>query len=794
MNVLRTLIAPLVVTLALSPASRAASAPFDFQKIAPKVTENVSELLERAHYSKRKLDDGVSKQLLKNYLERLDYNHLFFTQKDVDEFNAKYATTLDDDLRVGNTQPSVKIFAVYKKRVEDRVAKVKTQIEGNFDFSSARAVELNRSKSPWPKDEAEADQIWRDRVEGEMLDRKLMDDKVDAPVKVLNRRYDQLLRNIHEQGDEDVIAGFLSVLAETYDPHSEYMSRSQLDSFNINMSLQLVGIGAVLTSDEGYAKIRELVPGGPAAEDGRIKVGDRISAVAQEKEEFVETADLKLDKVVEMIRGKEDTIVRLKVIPSTATDPSERKIIEITRKKVKLKEQEAKAEIIEHQMPDGSKQRLGWIILPSFYADMQHSGKDGAKSTTKDVLALLERLKKENINGLVMDLRRNGGGSLEEAVNLTGLFIRRGPVVQVQDSNGRTNRLSDKDLGNVAYDGPMLVLTNKLSASASEIFAAALQDYNRAVVVGDSSTFGKGTVQTMVELGNIVPLSLTGNATGNEAGALKLTIQKFFRVSGGSTQLEGVRSDIRLPSLWDQADIGESALKGPLPYTTIKEAVYDKVDKDLYKDELKRRSSARIGADQEFRWVMDDIERSKKRISENRISLNEKARRAELDEDKSRKEKRDEDRSKVKASTDKVYVVTLDNASKANLELKTEKEKEKEKVANDPKATKKSDLPPDVKLPPNGEVTPDAKPTPKIETNKENEVKNGPDGKPEFKPADKPKATKAGDEDDDDDVDDNPRVDPIRAETLNILRDLVDFTRNGVPTTAATQPKTTETR
>ena len=760
MNVLRTLIAPLVLTFAIPPISQGAPAPFDFQKIAPKVTENVSELLERAHYSKRKLDDGVSKQLLKNYLERLDYNHLFFTQKDVDDFNAKYATTLDDDLRVGNTQPSVKIFPVYRKRVDDRVAKVKEQIKGSFDFASARTVEMNRSKSPWPKDEAEADQIWRDRIEGEMLDRKLTEDKVDSPEKVLSRRYDQLLRNVHEQGDEDVIAGFLSVLAETYDPHSEYMSRSQLDSFNINMSLQLVGIGAVLTSDEGYAKIRELVPGGPAAEHGQLKVGDRISAVAQGHEEFVETADLKLDKVVEMIRGKEDTNVRLKVIPSTATDPSERKIIEITRKKVKLKEQEAKAEIIERQLPDGTKQRLGWIILPSFYADMQHSGKDGAKSTTKDVLALLERLKKENIQGLVMDLRRNGGGSLEEAVNLTGLFIKRGPVVQVQDSNGRTNRLSDKDLGNVAYDGPMIVLTNKLSASASEIFAAALQDYNRAVVVGDSSTFGKGTVQTMVELGNIVPLSLSGGTTGNEAGALKLTIQKFFRVSGGSTQLEGVRSDIRLPSLWDQADIGESALKGPLPYTTIKEAVYEKVDRDLFKDELKRRSSARIGADQEFRWVMEDIERQKKRIAENRVSLNEKARRAELDEDKARKEKREKDRANLKGPEEKVYTITLDNVSKPQLELKDDKEKEKDKKANEAK--------------PSTESKPDAKP----------------ETKPESKP-ETPKGAKSED-DDDDDVDEAAKVDPIRNETAGILRDLIEFTRNGVPATAAAQPKTTE--
>jgi carboxyl-terminal processing protease len=341
-------------------------------------------------------------------------------------------------------------------------------------------------------------------------------------------------------------------------------------------------------------------------------------------------------------------------------------------------------------------------------------------------------------------LRRNGGGSLEEAVNLTGLFIKRGPVVQVQDSNGRTNKLSDKDLGNVAYDGPMLVLTNKLSASASEIFAAALQDYNRAVVVGDSSTFGKGTVQTMVELGNIVPLSLTGNTTGNEAGALKLTIQKFFRISGGSTQLEGVRSDIKLPSLWDQAEIGESALKGPLPYTTIKEASFEKVDRDLFKDELKRRSTARIGADQEFRWVMEDIERTKKRIAENRVSLNEQTRRAEKTEDKARVEKREKERAQLKNSEEKVYTVTLDNVAKAQLELKAEKEKEKDKKVNEAKAS----------------------------------------------PEPKPDVVKAADPDDDDDADEAPRIDPIRGETANILRDLVEFTRNGVPATAAAKPKT----
>ena len=467
MNVLRTLIAPLTVVLALTPGSFGAG-ELDFTKIAPKVAENVGELLERAHYSKRHFDDALSKQLLKNYLEQLDYNHLFFTQKDVDGFNAKYASALDEMVLEGNTSAPLDIFAVYKKRIEDRVVKAKEQIGGSFDFKSDRMVEINRLKAPWPKDEAEADQIWRDRIESEMLDRKLMTTKKpstakdgakkedapkeaapkdpaakettpkepapkeDTPVVVLNRRYDQLLRSVREQGDEDIIAGFLSVLAATYDPHSEYMSRTQLDSFNIIMSLELIGIGAVLTTEEGYAKIRELVPGGPAALDGRLKVGDRVSAVAQASGDFVETVDMKLDKVVEMIRGKADTVVRLRVIPAAATDPSERKIIEINRKKVELKEQQAKGEIIERSMPDGSKQRLGWITLPSFYADMQHKNGKNSRSTTKDVRLLLERMKKENVQGLIMDLRRNGGGSLDEARSLTGLFIKSGPVVQVK--------------------------------------------------------------------------------------------------------------------------------------------------------------------------------------------------------------------------------------------------------------------------------------------------------------------------------------------------------------------------
>ncbi len=734
MNILRCFVAPVVASIVLTPLARSANEA-DFKKIAPKVAQTVGELLEKAHYSRRRLDDSVSRQLLKNYLERLDYNHLFFTQKDVDGFSAKYATTLDDSIMAGDLDPAVKMFDVYRKRVEDRVVSVKKLLGEKFDFTGTRTVELNRQKSPWPKDAAEADQIWKDRLEGELLDRTLMNDKLETPVKVVSRRYDQLLRSLHEQTNEDVMAGFLSVLCETYDPHSEYMSRSQMDNFNINMSLQLVGVGAVLTSEEGYAKIRELVPGGPAEQSGRLKVGDRISAVAQGDADFIEAVDMKLDKVVEMIRGKEGTVVRLRVIPVNATDPSARKVVEITRQKVKLKEQEAKAEIVDRTGPDGKTVRIGWIILPSFYADMQRTG---TKSTTKDILVLLDRLKKENIQGLVMDLRRDGGGSLEEAVNLTGLFIKSGPVVMARDSNNRNSVLRDRDRG-VTYEGPMLVVTNKLSASASEIFAAALQDYNRAVVVGDSTTFGKGTVQTMVELGNIIPLSLSGKATGNEAGALKLTIQKFYRISGGSTQLQGVTSDVKLPSLWDQADIGEVALKNPMPYDTIEPVAYDKWELPLYKPELKQRSAARMAKDAEFQWILEDMARTRTRIAENKVSLNEKVRRAELDEDKARKEKRTAERAKLKVPEDKVYSVTLDNAAEPELQLKKEKK-----------------------------------------TAKETAVKKGDEAKPD----------EAADDDGELAAEDSAaKIDPIRSESINILKDLIELSRNP-PATASTEKNT----
>jgi carboxyl-terminal processing protease len=627
------------------------------------VAVSVGRLLEEGHYTHQPLNDEVSKKFLRTYLELLDFSHLFFTQKDVDALYAKYGTSIDDDVLLGNLKPAYEIYELYQKRVDERVAKVKELIKEPMDFTTDATIELSRQKAPWPKDEADADAIWRGRVANELLQESMSEHPIEPGPQLIARRYDRLMRNVHEEDKPEQVKLFLAALAQTYDPHSEYLSKADLKNFSINMGLSLVGIGAMLRSEDGYAKIESLVAGGPAQKHGGIKVGDRITAVAQGSAEFNDVRDMRLDKVVEQIRGKKGTKVRLLIIPADAADPSKRKTVEIVRDEIKLKDQEARADIIIKNDHNGNPVKLGWITLPSFYADMEKH----QKSTTKDVLQLLKRLKKENVAGLVVDLRRNGGGSLEEAIALTGLFLKSGPVVQTKGANGNIIVSSDPDPG-VAYTGPLVVMTSRQSASASEIFAAALQDYGRALIVGDTKTFGKGTVQTILEIGRFT--SLLGSGSQDD-GALKLTIQKFYRVAGGSTQLNGVASDIVLPSLTDLPEFGEGSLKNALPYDEVPKARYTKWPEtpQVYLEELKRRSHARVQESPEFRYVLDDMERLRRRLDENRITLNEAARRAELAEDKLRKETRAKDRLARQDNDSRVYRVTLDTVDKPNLQL-----------------------------------------------------------------------------------------------------------------------------
>lgn len=719
---------PALIIVAL--AAQPARAKSDDEQVAL----SVGRLLEEGHYTHHPLNDEISKKMLTGYLEMLDFSHLFFTQKDIDNFTAKYGTSLDDDILLGNLKPAHEIFNLFQKRVEDRVKKIKELVKQPMDFKTNDTVLLSRQKAPWPKDEAEADELWKKRIENELLQEKLSEHPIEPGPKLVERRYDRMLRSIHEEDSEEQVKLFLDALAQAYDPHSEYLSAADLKNFSINMGLSLVGIGAMLRSEDGYAKIESLVPGGPAQTSGRIKVGDRISAVAQGAKDFVDVRDMRLDKVVEQIRGKKGTKVRLLIIPASATDPSQRKTIELVRDEIKLKDQEARADIIIKKDRNGNPVKLGWLTLPSFYADM-----DSHKtSTTKDVLALLKRLKREKIEGLVIDLRRNGGGSLEEAISLTGLFLKSGPVVQTKGANERVVISNDPD-PSIAYDGPMVVLTSRQSASASEIFAAALQDYGRAVIVGDQSTFGKGTVQTILEIGRFT--SLLGTRSQDD-GALKLTIQKFYRVAGGSTQLHGVTSDILLPTLTDLPEFGESALKNALPYDQVPAARYTKWSDShpLFLDELRARSSARVAADPELRYVEDDMARLRKKIADNTISLNEDMRRKQVEEEKARKEERSKERLARKEEEPSIYRLTLETIDNPKLELIMYPGK----LAD---AKTKGDL----KTAP--EAAPDA------DDADDSDIENGDDSKP-------------------------AAIDPERDETLNILSDLVQLSAG--PKTAST--------
>jgi len=706
------------------------------------IAMSVGRLLEEGHYTRQKLNEDVSRKFLQTYLEMLDFSHLFFTQKDVDDLNAKYGSSMAGDVLLGNLKPAYEIYALYTKRMDDRVAKIKELLKQPIDFKGSATVELSRQKSSWPKDDAEADQLWRGRIANELLQEHLSEHPIEPPAQLVARRYDRLARNVHEEDKDEQMKLYLDALAQAYDPHSEYLSKADMKNFSINMGLSLVGIGAMLRSEDGYAKIESLVPGGPAQADGRLKVGDRITAVAQGPADYVDVREMRLDKVVEMIRGKKGTHVRLLVIPSDATDPSRRKNVELVRDEIKLKDQEARADIIIRKDENGDPIKLGWLTLPSFYADMDKH----QKSTTRDVLALLKRLKKENIAGLVIDLRRNGGGSLEEALSLTGLFLKSGPIVQTKDYNGSIRVSANPDPG-IAYSGPMVVLTSRQSASASEIFAAALQDYGRAVVVGDKNTFGKGTVQTILPIGRFA--SLLGSRS-DEDGALKLTIQKFYRVAGGSTQLHGVASDVILPSLSDLPEFGEGALKNALAYDEVAKARYTKWSDShsLFIDQLRRRSEERVKNDPEFHYVMEDIGRLRHKLDENRISLNEDQRKKELQEDKLRKETRSKERLVRNQEEPQIYRVTLDTVDKPNLQLIMYPGKLAE-------AKKNGTVP---------KVDPDAA------SDADTDLIGG-----------------AGGADDDTKT---PAIDPERDEALNILADLVDLTRGPKTASANSVDKT----
>lgn len=534
-----------------------------------------------------------------------------------------------------------------------------------FDLETRLQAHLSTNRAPLVAKMAEAGKFKGPADLRNYFEANLQGDRHDEIVKTLTRRYNRVMRNLKQFESKEVLQWYLDSLAHSYDPHTNYFGPREEEAFSMSMTLSFVGIGAVLTSEDGYATITEIKPGSPAEKSKSLKAGDKIVAVAQDKQSPVDVIDEKLQKVVEQIRGPKGSKVTLTYIP-TGADLSTRKTVTIVRDTIPLEEQEAKAKLVLLPNGQGKTNRIGVIDLPAFYSGAI-GGNGGTKSPTADVAKLLRKLMSEGVDGVLLDLRRNGGGSLEECVSLTGLFIRTGPVVQVVNSLGQQRILEDDD-ANVLYDGPLIVLTSRLSASASEILAGALQDYGRAVVVGDSSTHGKGTVQ------NLQSLEPFYRGAG-KPGQVKVTISKFFRPSGSSTQLKGVVPDVVLPSINNYADIGESALSNALPWNTIPPVRFEKADRvTRMLPELQRRSGERVAKDRDYGYIGEDIERYKKQLADRTVSLNEKKRRQEMDADRNRAAIR---KSEIKSRNETeplTYEITLKNAAQTGLpEPKTSK-------------------------------------------------------------------------------------------------------------------------
>ena len=512
--------------------------------------------------------------------------------------------------------------------------------------------------------------LTKDKAEAiaEAVAAKLAADNTEEILTTLTKRYQRVLKTFKDWDSDNVLEVYLSSLARVYDPHSDYLGKSQLDSFKISMNLALFGIGAELRSEDGYCKISKLLPG-PAAKSKKVRVGDRIVAVSQGNGPAVDIVDMPLQKAVQLIRGPKGSEVRLTLIP-TGADSSARKTVALIRDEIKLEDQEAKGKIIELPSPDGKGElRLGVIDLPSFYAPMNvgsQGDRASARWTSVDVAKLLKKFQEENVAGVILDLRHNGGGSLDEAVKLTGLFIKDGPVVEVRDYDGRVEVYEDKD-SSVVYDGPLVVLTSKFSASASEIAAGALQDYGRAVIVGDASTHGKGTVQSV---NSLEPFVRTGSGENRaDPGAVKLTIRKFYRASGGSTQLKGITPDIVLPSVWNESkDIGEAALENSLEWDTVPAAEFEAVNRvQAYLEELRKRDSERIATNKDFAYIREDIEEVRKFQEDKTVSLNEKTRLSEKAESEARRKEREKELLNRTPQERKVYEISVKLADQPGL-------------------------------------------------------------------------------------------------------------------------------
>ncbi|WOJ95921.1 carboxy terminal-processing peptidase [Congregibacter brevis] len=628
-------------------STTANAAAIEYSKSQQETASELIEQLEQRHYAKLKYDDELSSAHLDNYLENLDGGKMFFTASDIAGFES-FRTQMDDDLPKGKLDAG---FTIFNRFHEQLIQRLETLVEtlpemvDAMDFSIDERYELDIDKMAWAADEAELDERWRLQIKNQVLNLRLADKPQDEVAETLVKRYQNQLGRVNQYNAQDAFQIYANALTELYDPHTNYFSPRRSENFNINMRLSLEGIGAVLSPEDEYTRVARIVPAGPADKQGELKPSDRIVAVGQDEDgPFEDVIGWRLDEVVELIRGPKGSTVRLQVLPSKGGNDAERKTIKIVRNKVKLEEQSAQKRVLELPKGNGETIRVGVIDIPTFYIDFEamRRGDENYKSTTRDVKQLIAELEEENVEGVIVDLRRNGGGSLQEANDLTGLFIEYGPTVQIRHSSRRVWR-DGKRLRSTYYDGPLVVLINRLSASASEIFAGAIQDYNRGLIVGDRS-YGKGTVQTMVPL---------------TEGQLKITESKFYRISGDSTQHRGVVPDISFPSLYDPEEIGESALDNALDWDQInpvRHRRYSNVDSLV--PQLTEIFETRSKTNPEFLYLQDQLAVAEENRAITSVSLNESVRREER---KQREERSVKIENRRRAALGKEPIASLDD-------------------------------------------------------------------------------------------------------------------------------------
>lgn len=605
------------------------------------VAHTVGGMLEAYHYAPHPIDDAVSARWLAQYLKHLDYERLYFTQADIDEFSA-YQSTLDDALAARDLGPAKAIYERFQQRLHERLAYADTFLTGEIDLHSSDTVQLDREDAAWAASTSEQDALWSALLREQVLRSVLGGKTPTEAAELVHTRYERRKRDVETMPDIDIMEIYLGALTTTFDPHSTWFAPATHDNFDIDMSDSVEGIGAQLQTDGDYTKVVNVIPGGPAEQSGLIQPDDRILAVAQGDEEPVDVVGQRIDDVVRLIRGEKGSTVRLTIWPADAVDPANTRIISLVRDKVKLERAAASVEVHEVNR-EGSSWEVAVIDVPSFYVDWSTEPTDPEhRSASKDVRRILSELA-PTVDAVVIDLRANGGGSLDEAVTLSGLFIDRGPVVQTRDAQGQVEVLSDTERG-VAWDGPMAVMTSVYSASASEIFAAAMQDYERGLVVGASTTHGKGTVQNVFDLGRFLARSRLLDREGAErtGGALKYTTQKFYRVNGGSTQNHGVKPDIVLPSPSDGLDVLESDLDYALGYDEIAPApLTAEYSLGIDLNALRTTSAARVQDSLAFGYMAEDRALRESRDGQP-LSLNLDARQAELDAAEARADARRE--------------------------------------------------------------------------------------------------------------------------------------------------------